>query len=204
MPKSRFATASGFGPKQTLLIQIEERIRLNNDRHTVSTRQGDRTVSGAGTAVAIRNAEVAAGFPSTIKPALSLRAERAAEIDAVKSPDLEHPAALPEDGTPFEAETLPEVAVIGSIGAFTSVSGDHDEVVIDLEPFDDFDALIVEETAADPEFPAKMDRADRQYELEGMTAKALRPLASAAGMKGARIAAKPAMIDFLLDSEFGS
>lgn len=73
---------------------------------------------------------------------------------------------------------------------------------IEPEPVEEFpvDSLSLDVDFEQAEFPD--DRDGRRYELEGTSAKDLRPIASALGVKGARVMAKPEMINQILAIEF--
>jgi hypothetical protein len=178
----------------------------------VTTRLGERHVHGAGTAIMVRNFELAKGYPSRTDELLQgyrTDAEQLAIYESKEVPKTQRVAVLAGQGLhsrlvasallddPRSNHRFGYAVDIPDAGPSAPPAAD----VVFAGP-----AATLPEPVQEVEFEmfeigAPIDAEARRFELEGMTAKALRPIASGYGVKGARVMAKPDMVDEILAAE---
>lgn len=182
---------------------------LTRPTHTVTTSQGERHVHGAGTAFMWFNFEKGKGRHATVEPyeagfyepKSTPESQRVAVIGgqglhlALQSVLLEGPRSNHQVG--YAVDHAGPAAPPAHDGSF---SGPAATLPVDAMSFSIDDVEYIEEITVD----TGVDLAARRYELEGMTAKALRPIASGLGVKGARIMAKTEMVESILDAEWAA
>lgn len=191
---------------------------ITHDSFTIETVRGSRRVTGEGTAIMVRNFELAKGGEVAVVPSRL-------HIDLIGVPTEpvvflnDDPA--PEPMFPFHLDRGLQQSLYGD-----PLSLDHD---FELAEIEHTDPAVIEQIAdgqalhdavaakvghiGRPTTPADWGLEDatddgisfeaRRDELEALGSKPLRPIASALGIKGARIMQKGDMIKAILDAEFG-
>jgi hypothetical protein len=191
------------------------------DAFVIETVRGQRTVHGMGSAVMVRNFEQAKGGEVVIVPAtlhFDLTHLDDYFVKVIADPDvLFGIETKPEPMFPFHLDRGLQQSLYGGerradwsteVKADT-LSLDHDFEQAELDAMatgqaihDDIAIHILDDAVEHARKEGAVTRESRRAELEVLGSKALRPIASGLGVKGARIMVKAEMIDKILDAEF--